>query len=171
MIVVSNATPLIYLGKLGQLNLLLKLYTQISIPGEVYNEVVVNGLRLGAPDAMAVNLLIQQEHIQVVAPKILTPLPDWVEKIDLGEVETILLAQQINADWVLIDNLHARVAARRLKVPVKGTIGILLAAVRENYLSLDELEWLIEIIKSRPELWISDSLCDQALTQARQMAK
>jgi predicted nucleic acid-binding protein len=46
--VVSNAGPLITLGKLGQLSMLLTLYGDILIPREVYNEVVINGLRLGA---------------------------------------------------------------------------------------------------------------------------
>jgi hypothetical protein len=54
---ISNATPLIYLGKLGQLGLLFKLYTWIAIPQEVYAEVVTNGLRLGAPEAQYVDYL------------------------------------------------------------------------------------------------------------------
>jgi predicted nucleic acid-binding protein len=49
--VVSNAGPLIALGKLGQLSMLLTLYGAIFIPRQVYNEVVINGLRLGADDA------------------------------------------------------------------------------------------------------------------------
>lgn len=59
MKVVSNAGPLIALGKLGQLGLLLKLYREILIPREVYNEVVIHGLHLGALDAQAVDFLIQ----------------------------------------------------------------------------------------------------------------
>ena len=55
MNVVSNAGPLIALGKLGQLSLLLTLYDEILIPREVYHEVVINGLRLGAEDAPAVD--------------------------------------------------------------------------------------------------------------------
>ncbi len=57
---VSNASPLIILGKLGQLGLLLKVFDQVIIPREVYNEVVINGLQLGSPDAMAVDFLVQQ---------------------------------------------------------------------------------------------------------------
>jgi predicted nucleic acid-binding protein len=52
--VVCNAGPLIALGKVGRLGLLLKLYDTILVPREVYNEVVVNGLRLGASEAQAV---------------------------------------------------------------------------------------------------------------------
>ena len=55
MRVVSNAGPLIALGKLGQLGLLLKLHDEVVVPREVYNEVVVSGLRLGAPEAQAVD--------------------------------------------------------------------------------------------------------------------
>src|SRR5919199_5800918 len=67
--------PLIALGKLGQLGLLLTLYGNILIPREVYNEVVVNGLRLGADDASAVDFLVQQGYIRVVEVALPSPLP------------------------------------------------------------------------------------------------
>ena len=94
MKVVSNAGPLIALGKLGQLGLLLTLYSNIFIPREVYNEVVVNGLRLGADDAPAVDFLIRQGHIQVVEVIIPSPLPAWAHLLDAGEIEVIVLGQQ-----------------------------------------------------------------------------
>ena len=168
MKVVSNAGPLIALGKLGQLGLLLKLYGEILIPREVYNEVVVNGLRLGASDAQAVNFLIQQGHIRVADVTLPSPSPPWAQAIDAGEVETIVLAQQQSADWVLIDNAHARKAARQAELPLKGTVGLLLQAFRQGYLPLHEFELLIQSIKAQPDLWISEHLCDQALAQARQ---
>lgn len=43
MIVVSNATPLITLAKVGYFDLLQKLFAEITISKEVWNEVVVNG--------------------------------------------------------------------------------------------------------------------------------
>ncbi len=66
MKVVCNAGPLIALGKLGRLGLLLKLYDEILVPREVYNEVVVNGLRLGASESQAVDWLVREGHIRVV---------------------------------------------------------------------------------------------------------
>ena len=65
MIIVSNAGPLIALGKLGQLGLLLKLYKQIIIPREVNNEVVVNGIRIGASDASAIKRIVDKGRILV----------------------------------------------------------------------------------------------------------
>jgi hypothetical protein len=75
MNVVSNAGPLIALGKLGQLSLLLTLYGEILMPREVYHEVVINGLRLGAEDAAAVDFLVRQGHIRVVEVVLLPTLP------------------------------------------------------------------------------------------------
>ncbi len=170
MKVASNASPLITLGKLGQLGLLFKLYSEVLIPTEVYNEVVVSGLRLGVPDARAVDFLIQEGHIQVADVTLPSPLPAWAQSIDAGELEVIVLAQQQAADWVLIDNVHARKAAREAGLPLKGTVGLLMQAFRRGYLSLREFELLIQNIKAQPDLWISEQLCDQALAQARQEA-
>src|SRR5262249_22490065 len=158
------AGPLIALGKLSQLSMLLTLYGDILIPREVYNEVVINGLRLGADDAPAVDFLVQQSYIQVVEVVLPVPpgLPAWGQALDAGEIEVILLGQQQAADWVLIDNEHARQAAREVGLPLKGTVGLLLEAWRQGHLSLQAFELLIQEIKHRPELWISAQLCDRA---------
>ena len=134
MKVVSNAGPLIALGKLGQLSLLLTLYDDILIPREVYHEAVINGLRLGADDAPTVDFLLRQGHIRVVGIVLPSPLPAWVHSLDAGRIEVILLGQQQAADWVLIDNEHARKAARQLGLPLKGTVGLLLDAWRQGHL-------------------------------------
>lgn len=167
---VSNASPLIILGKLNQLGLLLKVFDEVVIPREVYNEVVINGLRLGSSEAAAVDFLVRQGRILVTDVLLPAPLPDWAAAIDKGELETILLAQDLQPDWVIIDNAHARQAARRADLYIKGTVGVLLEAFRRGYLSLQELELLLQITKGRPEFWISDSLCDQVLAQARREA-
>jgi predicted nucleic acid-binding protein len=108
--------------------MLLTLYGDILIPHEVYNEVVINGLRLGADDAPAVDFLVQQGSIQVVEVALPAPLPVWAQSLDAGEIEVIVLGQQQAADWVLIDNEHARKAAREVGLPLKGTVGLLLEA-------------------------------------------
>jgi predicted nucleic acid-binding protein len=168
--VVSNAGPLIALGKLGQLSLLLTLYDEILVPREVYHEVVVNGLRLGADDAPAVDFLVQQGHIDVVEVVLPPTLPTWAQSLDAGEIEVIVLGQQQAADWVLVDNEHAREAARQVGLPLKGTVGLLLEAWRQGHVSLQAFELLMQEVKTRPDLWISAQLCDRALEQARQEA-
>jgi predicted nucleic acid-binding protein len=165
--VVSNAGPLIALGKLSRLGLLSQLYGVVFIPPQVYQEVVVNGLQLGAPDADAVQFLIQRKQIQVTSITIAANDLLLMSGIDLGEAEAIALARRENADLVLIDNAHARRAARNVNVKCKGTIGILLQAFREKRLTLADFELLIHEIKRQPALWISERLCDEALAAAK----
>lgn len=168
MRVICDAGPLIALGRLGQLGLLLKLSPEILIPREVYCEVVTEGLRLGASDAAAVDLLVRQNRIQVIDVPPPSPPPAWSQAIDPGELAVILLAKQQSADRVLVDDSHARRAARQAGLRIQGTVGLLLEAFRTGWISLAALELLIESIKAQPTLWISDRLCDEALRQARQ---
>lgn len=163
MIVVSNAGPLIALGKLGQLGLLLKLYKEIIIPREVYNEVVVNGIRLGASDAFAVKRLVDKGRVLVKSVSLSEEDHRLLDIIDVGEVEVIALAKEKETNWVLIDNEHARKIARLQGLPLKGTIGILIEGFKKGLLSLEEFEFLITEIQARPKLWISERLCDHAL--------
>lgn len=148
MIIVSNAGPLIDLGKLGQLGLLLKLYKQILIPREVYNEVVVHGIRIGASDASAIKRIVDKGHILVEDVSLSEEDRQSLNIIDTGEPEVIALAKEKKATWVLIDNEHARKIARLRSLPLKGTIGILVEGFRKDFLSQEEFEILIAEIQA-----------------------
>ncbi|QWK12087.1 MAG: hypothetical protein KNN16_07280 [Thermoflexus hugenholtzii] len=170
MNVVSNAGPLITLGKLGQLGLLLRLYQEIFISQEVYAEVVVKGLEIGEPDAIATAFLANQGLIRVRKIELPSTLPEWSVGIDEGEISTILLALHLQADWILMDDLQARRAARAAGLRPKGSIGVLLQGLRTGHLSLAEFELLIHMIQSRRDLWIHPQLCELALQEARRFA-
>jgi len=58
--------------------------------------------------------------------------------LDQGELDVILLAQEVNADWVLIDEKLARRIARDMGLQVKGTLGVLLLAYRVGLISREE---------------------------------
>ncbi|MBI3947571.1 MAG: hypothetical protein HY321_16730, partial [Armatimonadetes bacterium] len=71
------------------------------------------------------------------------------------------------AGQVLIDNLHARTAARASGLLVKGTVGLLRDAHRHGHLNLLEVELHLAMIKARRDIWISDAVCDHALRALR----
>lgn len=167
MVVVSNASPLIALSKLGQLALLPALYDQVLIPQTVYDEVVVAALREGHADAIVVDHFVRLGRITVHSIQLSDNDWDWASQIDLGEAEVIALARDIGADWAIIDNAHARRAARSQGVLPRGTIGVLLEATSKGLLTSHECELLIEEIRRRPEFWISERLCDVALERMR----
>jgi predicted nucleic acid-binding protein len=56
--------------------------------------------------------------------------------MDLGEVETIVLASEINADWVLMDEKKGRRKLTQLNIPKIGTLGILLKAKQLGLISV-----------------------------------
>jgi predicted nucleic acid-binding protein len=163
-VVLCNSGPLIALGKLNRLDLLADLYGQVEITRGVYDEVVTRGLAHGMPDARIVRLFWQRQKWPVVAvPK--TVLAAYTPPVILnpGEIEVLALAQTLSDVSVLLDDEIARIEARRLKLLVRGTLGILAQAYRSNFLSLPQVEMLIRQIAARPDIWISARLCEQVL--------
>ncbi len=168
-IVLCNAGPLIALGKLNRLDLLAGLYGEVQIPRAVYNEVVTQGLACGAPDALTVRLFWQRQRWPIV------DVPDAVLSayappvvLDPGETEVLALAQTLADPLVLLDDEVARAEARRLKLRLRGTLGILVHAYRRGLLSFDQVELLIHEIAARPDIWIGARLCEQVLASLRQ---
>jgi predicted nucleic acid-binding protein len=59
-----------------------------------------------------------------------------VEGLDAGEQEAISLALEISAQLVLLDDLPARRRAESFRLPVIGSVGILLVAKEHGHIEL-----------------------------------
>ncbi len=118
--VVSNASPLIALKQIGRLQLLEQLFDQIVVPSAVVREV--------SPSVTLPVWIKELTLVQAVGPIILGA------SLGAGESETISLALEINARFVILDERPARRLAQALHLPIVGTLGILLAAKRRNFL-------------------------------------
>ena len=83
--------------------------------------------------------------------------------LDEGEAEAIVLALEVNANLVLLDDREARLQAKRLGLRVTGTLGILLRAKR-----LGLIESLKEELNKLKEtsFRISKSLEEEILEKA-----
>ena len=142
---VSNSGPLIHLALVGLLELIFKLFDLILIPQSVYDEIVVKGKEEGHSDAIIleqaiINEKIKVEKINIDTQKISTP------KLHQGEIDTILLALQSKVEIILLDDEEARIFARKLKIKVKGTLGILIKLFKQKFLELEEaLKYLKKI--------------------------
>lgn len=163
--VVSNSTPLIYLAKIGRLDLLKELFGEVLIPKEVYAEVVEKGKALGLKDAYVVEAAVTQGWIKVV---VADPVEMPIE-LDKGEEEALSLAKQHKAT-VLIDETSARSAARLLDLTPRGTIFVLLLALKEKKIVLDEfMQALNELIDAGFRL--KEEVYLQAIKEATKLAK
>jgi hypothetical protein len=166
--VLSNAGPLIALGKLNHLSLLADLYGVVQIPRAVYDEVVIQGLAQGAPDALTVRLFWERQQWPIVdIPASVLAAYSPSVTLDPGEIEVLALAQTLDDPLILMDDEIAREEARRLGFRVRGTLGVVVQAYRQQLLTFDQAELLIQEIAARPDIWISARLCEQVLDALR----
>ena len=128
MIVVSNASPLITLSRVGHIELLPQLFQSVSVAEEVYQEVAVAGA--GRP---AAELVAQAKWLR---RKPVTPQP-WFAlrrpKFGLGELHTIALAEALRADLTVIDERGARRLAESRGLKVIGCVGLLEVGFRRGF--------------------------------------
>lgn len=155
------------LAKIGALDVLFRLFPKILTPPAVHHELITEGLRLAAPDAVLLQGRYESGELAVVSPR--DALPPAPTLLGPGEEESIRLAIEKEAAWLLIDDLDARraaltsLAAAGSKAQIKGTLGVILAAREGGALTQEEAIQLVEALRNRPDIWISSSLCDRAL--------
>ncbi|MDE0012219.1 MAG: DUF3368 domain-containing protein [Candidatus Poribacteria bacterium] len=162
MKVVTNSTPLIELSKINRLELLREVYDSIYIPEEVYTEVVVNGVgKPGAAEVEAAGWIFCQS----VTSKDQVFILHNQTLIDLGECGTIVLAQEIRADRIIIDDRVARQVAMTKGLSVIGTVGVLRVAKAQRI--IPTVKPILDALRSHGTR-ISDRLYYQTLATERE---
>lgn len=130
-IVVADTSPLIALGRVGHLRLLHDLYRHISIPPAVRDELHLESGRPGEKESADA---LEQGWLQVrqLSADSARSLSELVLVLDRGEAEAILLAEGVDASFLLIDERMGRAIAKRRGIPVVGTAGVLLVAKKRG---------------------------------------
>jgi uncharacterized protein len=157
VIVVSNSTPLITLAKVGYFDLLQKLFTEITISQEVWDEVVVSGAGLAGSSETS-----QAGWIKVSSVADSSLVDEWrnAHNLGAGELSTILLAKELTASIALIDERRARRLAVTLGLAVSGTIAVLEGGYRKNYFS--DLRTVYRQLLAA-NIWIDQKKLNQSL--------
>lgn len=130
MIVVSDTSPITNLAAIGQLDLLRQLYTTIVIPVAVYNEMVA--VEKLVPGAVEVQTLSWIQTQAVATTQSVIDIQANQNDIDLGEAEAIILALELKADLLLMDERRGRILAASYGLSVTGLLGVLLQAKRNG---------------------------------------
>lgn len=155
MIVVSNSGPLIALSRINKLNLLKHYFSKIYVSNATYDELVIKGKGKPGSDLVQKVDWIQSKKVKDnMAVKVLEL------ELDLGESETIILAQEMKADLVLLDESIARQIAKTLDLKVKGSIAILVMAKKDKL--LPELKPILDELRQK-KVWIGDDIYEEAL--------
>lgn len=122
-IVLTDASSLIALARVGGLTWLRRLYRTISITKAVRHE--TTGAR-ELPGAVAISAALKQGWIRTLRQEWSEPpLP----QLDSGEASTLRAAISLGpGTLVLLDDLQARREAQRLGIAITGTAGIIVEA-------------------------------------------
>jgi len=155
MKVVVNTTPIISLASIGHLDILEKLFGEIILAEAVYGEIKAKqGYGYEQVDSRFIK--VQRIQGQVYKSLLLTHL-------DEGEAETIILAKEIAADFVIIDENLGYKFANNAGLTAIRTLTILLRAKEKGFITkvrplLDDM-----IAKGR---WYSNTVYDSFISKA-----
>ena len=119
MIVISDATPLRYLILIGQEQLLPKMFGRVSLPTSVFRELQADR----TPETVKAWMANRPKWLEV--RQITTDPGPAPSSLGEGEWHAIILAQEMKAELLLIDDRECRREAKRRAIPVTGTLGIL----------------------------------------------
>ena len=162
--IISNSSPLILLAKMNKLELLKKLYREVSIPKEVHKEVILMGKQEGYADAFliekAINDFIVVKDLKEKHEEEATKLH---KIIGSGETGAIILAIKEKADLLLIDNLEPRKIAETQNIKCRSTPGILLEAYKKGIISHEEYTNSIKLLSKIA--WLSGDIVAHFLDQ------
>lgn len=133
MIVISDTAPLNYLVLIDCQEILCTLFGQVIIPQKVFDELQ----RAETPEEVRTWIGNYPECLEVrIVQGSLTAISD---KLGDGEREAIALAEELQADVLLIDDRDGRVEAERHNIAVTGTLGVLRTAARKGLIDLPEV--------------------------------
>jgi predicted nucleic acid-binding protein len=159
-LVVVNTTPIIALSLIGELDLLQSLYEQVVMPSAVEAEVLAGGRdRIGISELQEASWL---HTVSLQDPR----RADLLADLDRGEAEVLALAQELNADLVIIDERLARLHAKRLGLTITGTMGVLLKAKQ-----LGHVQAVVPLIGRLRQggIYLSDMVFTEVLTLADEL--
>ena len=138
---ICNTSPIQYLYQLGQLDLLRQLCGIIFVPPAVVEELAAGrALGVSLPEVATI------DWVKIRRPTSEKALP-LVTNLGPGEAEVLMLALESPGAVVILDDGLARDIARTHRLPLKGTLGVLIEAkqrglIREMKPLLDRLQEL-----------------------------
>jgi len=152
--VVSNTGPLIALASIDRFSLLHDLFGIIHIPAAVFAKIQDETSRaaLATADWLLVKAISSTLAVQILR-----------DELDAGESEAIVLATELDADLLLVDERAATSKARNLGLTTIGTLGVLLMAKERG--SLAAIKPVIDDLQ-RAGFHMSDSLYNRVLASA-----
>jgi predicted nucleic acid-binding protein len=156
--VVCDASTLIALARIGQLDILRQAGAQVVIPTAIYEEVVVKGAsKPGADETRQASWIETRE----VSDRDI--VVQFRTILGAGESEVIALAKESDADLIILDDQDARETAIAEGLNVVGLLAFLVLAKEEGI--IHQVRPLLDALRDQG-FFISDDLYHDILRRA-----
>jgi predicted nucleic acid-binding protein len=149
-IVISDTSCLIILHKIGELDLLQKVYDSVFTTPEVAQE-----FSQVLPGWIKIERVKNKEYQEFLETQ-----------VDLGEASAIALAKEMVSPLLLLDDLKARKLALKLKIKFTGTLGVINKAKQIGV--LDQVKPIIEKLLAT-DFRISENIIDEMLRKNNEL--
>lgn len=149
-VIISDTSCLIILNKIGELDLLKKLYKKVAITKDILSEYGEN-----LPEWIEVHKIKTPNRQQILEMQ-----------IDRGEASAIALALESGNNILIIDDWKARKIAQKLGLSVTGTLGVIIKA--KNNEIITSIKPILNKIKET-NFRISEELEQIALKEANEI--
>lgn len=164
MIAIINASPLIYLGKIGALTLVPKLFSHC------YTTLLVKEAILRKENTPEYPILeeVFSDWLKIKEPKNQN-LRKRLEEMQIhpGEASIIALGKElqdkVKENVIIIDDLAAREIARTLDLNITGTIGVILKSMRLEIITKKKSKNFIQFLVENTTFRISATLYSKVL--------
>jgi predicted nucleic acid-binding protein len=132
VIVVADTSALCYLVLIGHIDLLPRLFGRVIVPQAVWEELKAQG----APSM--VQTWTSQPPTWLEIQELLSNSDESLKQLHPGERETILLAEKLGANLVILDEKAARLVAIQRGLNVTGLLGILVEFASKRWIDLPD---------------------------------
>lgn len=130
MIIVADTSPINYLVLIKEIEVLPRLYGKIVIPEAVREEL----LRPEAPEIVRIWTAQAPVWIETRSPAGIAD--SSLARLDAGERDAIMLAAELNAEQLIVDDREGRRIAKERGILVIGTLGVLKEAAAMGFVDL-----------------------------------
>jgi predicted nucleic acid-binding protein len=136
--IISDTSSISNLFQIERIDLLKSLYGKITITPAVLRELYALEEQKEIDDL---------KWIKVIAPKDQKRVMKLLEELDLGEAESIALAIERKAKYLIIDEYRGRQIAEQYGVKIVGVLGILIQAKQDGLIDSvkDEVQRLRQV--------------------------
>ena len=154
-VVVSDTSPVRALAHLGRLTLLRDLFGEVLVPPAVVAE-------LASPKShMPLVRVAEYGFIIVRAPAGTDRVRQLRASLDAGEAEALVLASEVGADVVLMDERDGRAEAERMSLTPLGALGVLVRGKRAGLIPTVRPD--VDRLREELRFFISDAMYGQIL--------